>query len=150
MDRVGLLAPYARGQRAQQIGTPSRQVWKTIALDRLGAEVEQFPGVAGLPVPHLLAVGLATERLQWREHAEQAESAGAVRAQLHASADLGQLRRLLPDVDIEPALQQRQRRRQPADAGAGDQHMRFPGHSRILPPSRGAIWWPEIASLRSQ
>ena len=43
----------------KQIGAEHRDVRKTVALDRLGAEVEQLPGAASVPQPHLLAGGVA-------------------------------------------------------------------------------------------
>ena len=52
--------------------------------------------------------------------AERVEHARAVGADLDAGADLLQLRRLLVDLDVEAALEQRQRRGQPADAAADD------------------------------
>ena len=48
--------------------------------------------------------------------AQRIKHARAVRADLDAGADLLELRRLLVDLDVEPALEQRQRRGKPADA----------------------------------
>src|SRR5580693_2510454 len=46
--------------------------------------------------------------------------AGAVGADLHAGAELAQFRRLLVDIDIDAAPNERQRRGEPADAAADD------------------------------
>src|SRR5580704_2519514 len=46
--------------------------------------------------------------------------AGAVGADLHAGAKLTQLGRLLVDIDVDAAPNERQRRREPADAAADD------------------------------
>ena len=46
--------------------------------------------------------------------------ARAVGADLHAGAKLAQFRRLLVDIDIDAAPNERQRRREPADAAADD------------------------------
>jgi hypothetical protein len=50
--------------------------------------------------------------------AQGVEHAGAVRADLDASADLLELGRLLIDLDVEAALEQGQRGGQSANAGA--------------------------------
>ena len=51
---------------------------------------------------------------------EPVQDARGVRADLDAGADLAQRRRLLVDMDVEARPQQRQRRRQAADAAADD------------------------------
>ena len=62
------------------------------------------------------------------EHAERMEGAVAVGADLHAGADLLEVGRLLVDVDVVAALEQRQRRGEPADAAAGDQDVMLRAH----------------------
>jgi hypothetical protein len=56
----------------------------------------------------------------------------AVGADLHAGPDLLEFRRLLVNVDIVPALEKRQRRREAADPAAGDEDMVF--HASVLSP----------------
>jgi len=50
------------------------------------------------------------------------QQAGGVRADLDAGADLRQDRRLLEHLHVAAGLQQRQRRREAADAAADDGH----------------------------
>ncbi len=74
------------------------------AVERFAERVERRPlqGAAVLPAPlvgpgraHRLAVEPVAE-------AEPVEDAGGVRAHVDAAADLGQLRRLFVDLDLEP------------------------------------------------
>jgi hypothetical protein len=60
------------------------------------------------------------------------EGAIAVRADLDAGAGLLEFRRLLVDLDIVPAGEQRQRRRQAADAAAGDQDMMLHAEASVM------------------
>ena len=53
--------------------------------------------------------------------AEFVQHPHAVGANLETGADFGELGRLLVNIDVEAALQQRQRPGQPADSGSGDQ-----------------------------
>ena len=113
MDRILLFASYRRGEHREQIGAPDRQIGKPIAFDRLGPEVEELSGVAGLPVTYLLALGLGGQRRKLFENSHGAERAGSVRAQLHPGPYLLELLRPLADIDLEPALQQGEGGRHP-------------------------------------
>src|SRR5271165_2917026 len=126
MDRIRSRAPDRRGESFEQIGTPDRQIGKTVALDRFGPEVEEVPGLAGLPVADFLALGRARQLLERLENPERLQCPGPVRAELHPGANFFESRRLLVDVDLETALQQGECGRQPADPGAGDQYMGLP------------------------
>ncbi len=95
-------------------------VGKAVALDRFHAEVEQLPGLPGVPQPDRLAGGQHLDLFQRVLEAERMQHARAVGADLHAGAKLAQLRRLLIDVDVDAAPQQPERRREPADAAADD------------------------------
>ena len=53
--------------------------------------------------------------------AERMQHARAVGADLHAGADLAQFARLLVDLDLDPAPDQRERAGEPADAAADDE-----------------------------
>src|SRR5208282_4133834 len=126
MDRIRLLALDRGGEGFEQVGTPNGQIGKTVALDRLRPEVEELPRLAGLPMADFLAFGRAGQSLERLENPKGLQRAGSVRAQLHPGADFREPRRLLVDIDLETPLQQGECRRQPADPGAGDQHMRPP------------------------
>ncbi len=121
MDRIGLLRPHRVGEHLQKVRAVDRDIGKAVALDRLGAEVEQLPGLAGVPQPDFLARRVAGEALHRFEHAERMKGAIAVGADLDAGADLLEVGRLLVDVDVMAALEQRQCRGEPADAATGDQ-----------------------------
>ena len=56
---------------------------------------------------------------------EREQHARAVRRNLHARAKLGELRRLLIDLDLVAVAQQRERGCQPADPRADDQDAQF-------------------------
>src|SRR5208282_152918 len=106
MDRVPLLAAHPLGEHIEQIGTPDRQIGKTVALDRFGPEVEEVPGLAGLPVADLLARGRTEQLLERIENSHGVERPGAVRTELHPGADLLESRRLLVIIDRKTSLQQ--------------------------------------------
>ena len=67
--------------------------------------------------------------------AEVPQHVHGIGADLDAGADLGELRRLLVDFDLVAGLHQAGGRRQPADAGAGDENsvlLHFGGSARRL------------------
>ena len=82
--------------------------------------VEPIPGFAGAPVPQLPPRRQHLHLPQRLFKSERIKHARAVRADLHAGADFAQHGRLFVDDDVEAALQQRKRGRQPADAAADD------------------------------
>jgi hypothetical protein len=104
-----------------QVGAVHHEVGRAVARDRLGAEVEQLPGLAGVPQPDLLAGRLAPDLAQFFLKPETEQHPRAVRRDLHAGAELGEVRRLLVDLDVVAVAQQRQRGREPTNAGADDQ-----------------------------
>ncbi len=117
MDALGR---EARGDDREQVGAVHGQVRRAVEL--LAARVERRPlqRAAVLPAPLMGAErphGLAVER---RAEAEPIEDPRRVRPHVDAAADLGQLRRLLVDVDVEAGLAQRHGGREAADAGADD------------------------------
>ena len=120
MDRVRPLAADRVEQHGVQIAAVEHHVGKAVALDRDRAEIEQLPGLAGAPEPDLLAGDDDAEPLGRLAEAQRIEHARAVRADLHAGAELLQLGRLLIDIDADALPDQRQRRGQAADAGADD------------------------------
>ncbi len=128
VDGVALFAAHGVAEYAQEIGPVHREVGKAVAGDRFGAEIEQLPRLARAPQPHFLAGRLARQRFQRLADAERVEHARAVGAQLQAGADFAQLRCLLVDVDIEALVEQRERRREAADAAAGNEDMRNAHH----------------------
>ena len=132
MDGLRFLAPHRIGKYALQIGAMERPIGKAVALDGFSAKIEQLLGFPRVPDVNLFALGLPADRLDLGPEAELIENPGAVGADLESGADLHDLGRLLIDVDIEAALEQRQRRGQPADARAGDQNLRFSAHIFLI------------------
>ena len=61
------------------------------------------------------------------------ENASAVGADLYAGAEFTEFRRLLIDIDIDSALDECERRSEPADTGADDDD--FFVHERAVPSS---------------
>ncbi len=121
MDRVRLLGTHRIDQHLQKVGAEHGDVGKAVALDRLGAEIEQFPGPAGVPQADLLAFGIARELPQRLQDTERVQGAGAVRADLNTGAEFLEFGSLLIDVDVMTAIDQRERRRHAADAAASDE-----------------------------
>ena len=103
-------------------------VRRAVALLRDRAEVEGRPGLAGVPQPRRLAGGEELRRLERVLEAQRMQHARAVGADLHAGADLAQFRRLLVDLDLDPAPDQRERAGEPADAAADDESFAGGGH----------------------
>src|SRR6266850_4862316 len=125
MDGVRLFPPYGLGQHAEEIRPIHGEVGIPVALDRDGAEIEQLPGLAGAPEPDFLAGRLAGKQFKLVANAQLMKRARAVRSELQSGAHFLQLRRLLIDLDVAAAPEQRERRREPADAAAGNQDTRL-------------------------
>src|SRR5262245_47617576 len=123
MDGVALLAADGVRQDLEQVGAVQQEVREAVPRHRYCAEIEELPGLARVPQAHFLPGRLARETPQPVGEPERVQHAVAVRAQLQSRADLPELARLLVHVDADAALQQRERRRQPADTGAGDEHV---------------------------
>ena len=120
LDGVGLDRAHRIRQQAVQVAPVQHHMRRAVALARRGAEIEPVPGLAGRPMPDHPPRRQHLDALQRLLQAERKQHAGAVRADLDAGADLLQLRRLLVDLDVAAALEQRQRRGQSADAAADD------------------------------
>ena len=120
-DRIGLERAHRIDQHLMQVGAMDHEIGRAVARDRLGAEIEQLPGLARIPEPDFLACRLAPDLAQRLFEPEREQHARAVRRNLHARAELGELRRLLIDLDFMAVAQQRERGREPADARADDQ-----------------------------
>jgi hypothetical protein len=121
MDRVRLVGTHRIDQHLQKVGAEHGDVGKAVALDRLGAEIEQFPSPSSVPQTDLLAFGIARELPQRLQDTERVQGAGAVRADLNAGAEFLEFGRLLIDVDVMTAIKERQRRRHAADAAPGNE-----------------------------
>src|SRR5258708_4937379 len=130
MDRFRPPRTHRIDQHLQEVGAEDRDVGKSVALDRLGAEIEQFPGPAGIPQADLLALGIAGELTQLIQHAERVQGAGAVRADLHAGAKFLEFGRLFVNVDVIAAVDQSERSRHAADTAASDEDVM--GHDGML------------------
>src|SRR3990170_8967008 len=94
-------APHGCYEYVEQVRTVDRKVRIAVALDRDLAQVEELPGLAGVPHADFLAGGLAGKRLELVAHAQLVEHPRAVRAKLQPGADFLQFRRLLVDLDVE-------------------------------------------------
>ena len=64
MNRVALFAPHRFAQDRKQVRSIDREIRKAVARDRLGAEVEQLPCLAGAPEADFFADRLARQRAQ--------------------------------------------------------------------------------------
>ena len=107
-------------QRGQQIGAVGLVVREAEGLDHRVAErrAQQRPAV----VPAALVEGQRphAHARQLVPQAQPVEHARGVGADLDARADLAERVRALVDVDVEPGLQQGQRRSETADAASDD------------------------------
>ena len=103
-----------------QIAAMDRDVGEAVAGDRLGAKVEQLPGLAGVPQPDFLAGRNHLHRGEIVLEPERMQHPRAVGADLDAGADLAQFFGLLVDRDIDATPQQRQRGSEPPDAAPDD------------------------------
>ena len=101
MDRVRPLATDGVEQHGVQIAAVEHHVGEAVAFDRDRAEIEKLPGLAGAPEPYLLTGDDDAEPLSLRAKPQRIEHARAVRADLHAGAELLELRRLLIDIDAD-------------------------------------------------
>src|SRR5438128_7878412 len=126
VDGVGLLAAHCAREDLEQIGPVDGEIGKAVALDRCRAEIEELPGLAGIPQPDFLALRFARERFQLLAHTERVKNARPIRGELHARADFLELLRLLVDLDIEARAEQRERGGEAADAATGDE---YAGHA---------------------
>ncbi len=135
-DRIGLDRAHRIDQHLVQVGAMDHEIGRAVARDRLGAEIEQLPGLARVPEPDLLAGRLAPDLAQRALQPEREQHARAVRRNLHARAKLGEPRRLLVDLDVVAVAQQCERGREPADTRADDQD----AHStlRVIPAAAEA------------
>src|ERR1700716_3534365 len=91
---------------------------RAIELLALRVERRALQGAAVIPAPLMGATrphSLAQEPLG---ESELEQNTRRVRAHVDAAADMGQRRRLLVNIDLEPGLSQRQRGGQAADAAA--------------------------------
>ena len=120
-DRIGLERAHRVDQRVVQVGAMDHEIGRAVARDRFGAEVEQLPGLAGIPQPDFLAGRLAPDAADRVFQPEREQHARAVGRDLHAGAELGEPVRLLVDRDVVAVAQQRERGREAADARADDQ-----------------------------
>src|SRR5580704_8186020 len=118
MNGAGLSLDQRLRNHAMQIAAMNRDVGKTVAFDRLQAEVEQLPALPGIPQPDRLARRQHLYLFQRVLEPERVENARAVGADLHAGAKLAQFRRLFVDIDVDAATGQSECGRQPANPAA--------------------------------
>ena len=108
----------ARRDDVEQVGAVEGHMRRAVELLAQRIERRTLQGAPVLPAPlvgdnraHALAVEPCGE-------AQPAQDAHRIRAHVDAAADLGELGRLLVDVDLEPGSAQRQRGGEAADAAA--------------------------------
>ena len=117
---VDALGGHRGGQGGEQVGAVHLVMGEAeLGLERLGQRgAEERSAVVPAPlVPGERLDAAARERVG---EADAVQHPRRVRADLDAGPDLGQGRRLLIDLDVEPGAQQRECRGQPADAAADD------------------------------
>ena len=139
MNGAGFCREQSLRNHLMQIAAMDGDVRKSVALNRFHAEVEQLPALAGVPQPDRLAGRQHLHLFQRVFQSERMEDARAIGADLDAGAEFAQFRRLLVDLDVDAAANERQRGRKPADAAAdnrdlghfhGDRHAGSPAASR--------------------
>src|ERR1700722_2450480 len=120
VNGAGLCLQHRLRNHTMQVAAMDGDVGESIALDRFQAEIEQLPALPGVPQPDRLAGRQHLDFLQRVLEPERVKHAGAVGADLYTSAELAQFRRLLVDIDLDAAANERQRGDEPADAAADD------------------------------
>src|SRR5206468_11607849 len=105
VDRIRFCTPNSPGKHVEQVWAVNGEVRKTVALDRSGPEIEQLPGLTGLPVADFLAQRFAGKRLELLADTERIKNACSIGGELDARADFLQLQRLFIDRDIDPRTQ---------------------------------------------
>src|SRR5687767_6540258 len=103
-----------------EIAAMKHQMRRAEAPCRGLAELEPVPGLACAPVAQFAGDGQHPDFGERLFEAERVEDARAVRSKLDAGTDLLELVRLFIDLDVEPAFEQCERGREPADAAADD------------------------------
>src|SRR5882672_3542962 len=93
----------------------------------LGSEWSALQGASIVPAPLMHRAWPRADGVHRSPEAQPQQEPRGVGADLDACADFGDVRRLLIDVDVEPHLQELQRRREPADPAAD--HCDFHGNS---------------------
>ena len=122
----------------EHLAAMDHEIGRAVPFAGHGAEIEQLPGLAGVPHPDFLAGRLAPDRLQSLFETEREQGACAIGGHLDAGTDLSWRGRLFQDGDPQPPLKQRAGRGEAADSGAGDHDVR-----------RGALLVAQPLRLRS-
>ena len=133
VHEIGLFTHQRLRNDAVQVAAMDGDVRKAVACLGLGAEIEQLPGLPGVPKPDRLAGRQHLNLLQRRFQPKRMQNADAVGADLHTGPELAQLRRLFVNFDVDATPEERQRRRKTADAGSdnGDFVRRRASHAGL-------------------
>ena len=107
-------------QREMHVGAVDHRVRIGEALAKGGAGRDLADQRLVDRVHHHHPIGVDRAAARPLADAERVEGGEGVGRELHASADLADLGRLLEHLDAKAALRQSERRSQPADASAGD------------------------------
>jgi hypothetical protein len=112
-------------------------VRRAVTLSRRRAEIEPVPGLAGAPVTYFARRRDDLNAGQGILQAKRIQNSGSVGAKLNASSNLLEHGRLFVHVDIDAALEQRQRYGEPAYAAANDYDLyrQFFGTSHVDVPN---------------
>ena len=108
----------ARSDDVEQVGAMQGHMRGAVELLAERVERGALQGAAVLPAPLVGAGRTHPLTVEPGPEPEPAQDAGRVRRHVDAAADLGQLGRLLVDVDLEPGLAQCHGGGQAADAAA--------------------------------
>ena len=118
MAEMDALGRKAGSDDRQQIGAVDRHVRRAVELFAQRVERRPLQGAAVLPAALVRASGRTPSRSSPGAEAEAVQDAHRIRPHVDAAADLGQLRGLLVDIDVEAGPAQRHRGGEPADAAA--------------------------------
>src|SRR5262245_7315465 len=108
---------------AEEVRPVECHIRKTIGGHRNGSQVKSLPRLSRVPHAEFAADRLCGHRHHRIHQAESMEDTHGTGAHLDAGADLPHLASLFVDLDIEAALRECERRRQPADPTASNQHL---------------------------
>src|ERR1700722_6441582 len=130
-DRVRLQTLDSLGQNAEQVAAMKHDVRCAITLSRRRAEIEPVPGFTGAPVTYFARGRDDLNSRQCIPQAKRIQNPCPIGAKLDASSSLFEHGRLFVHVDIDTALEERQRRGEPAYAAANDCDL-YRGHLGAL------------------
>src|ERR1051326_817793 len=139
MPEMDVLGRKPRGDHVQQIGAMDRDMRRAVEFFALRIERRTLQGAAVVPATLMRARGANALAQQPLAEAKADQHTGRVRPPIDAAADMGQRRRLLVKIRLEPGLAQRQRGGEAPNAATDDRYPKWrSAHARgvMLSPSR--------------